>query len=246
MTADKGVVDYNDLIKSPNTTNGNAKDSTVGAYPVDGVLEIKPDYGVLRQKIDPNAKPTTTSDDLPKDVYVAQTQINKFGLRKGDRVQGLARAPKEGERYLSLLRVEKVEGIDAAEARNRPRFETLIPIFPNERIKLETKPEILSTRIVDLLCPIGKGQRGMVVAPPKAGKTWLLTDIAQGVAENYPEIDLMVVLIGERPEEVTHIKRSVKGEVWASNFDESAPEQVAIAETALERAKRLTEQGHDV
>ncbi len=208
-------------------------------YKVDGILEVKGDYGVLRQN-----KPA--EKDMPKDVYVAATQINKFGLRKGDRVEGYARAPKEGERYLSLLKVEKVEGVNAAEARNRPRFEDLVPIHPDERIKLETTPDILTTRMMDLLTPVGKGQRAMIVAPPKAGKTWLLQHIARGIAENHPDIHLMVVLIGERPEEVTEMVRSVKGEVWASNFDESAVHQVEEAENALERAKRMSEKGEDV
>ena len=245
------VVDYNDLVSKPeqvfskpqatktpiSTQTNRVEDDT---YKVDGILEIKQDYGVLRQEAEPN------DPNMPKDVYVAQTQINKFGLRKGDRLEGLARKPKEGERYLSLLRVDKVEGIDSEKARNRPRFENLTPIHPNERLKLETKNGELTTRFIDLLAPIGKGQRGMLVAPPKAGKTWLLQHIATGVAENHPEITLMVVLIGERPEEVTEMKRTVKGEVWASNFDESAQEQVAVSETALERAKRLAEKGEDV
>ncbi len=209
-------------------------------YKVEGILEIKGEYGILRQKQDPN------SVDLPKDVYIALTQINKFGLRKADKIEGIARAPKDNERYLSLLRVDKVEGIDAKEARNRPRFEKLTPIFPNERIKLETTGDVVSTRLIDILSPIGKGQRGMLVAPPKAGKTWLLTEVAGGIAHNHPEISIMVVLIGERPEEVTHIQREVKGEVWASNFDESAQEQVVVAENALEKAKRLAEKGGDV
>ncbi len=262
-TPNNDVVDYNDLINMPSNgmnpmnSSGNgtyqarknvsvtkgmngeiAIDPTEKTYRVSGVLEVKQEYGVLRQE--------KAETNMPKDVYIAQTQINKFGLRKADHIEGIARAPKEGERYLSLLKVEKVEGMDPADAKARPRFENLTPIFPFERIKLETKPEIITTRLIDLLTPIGKGQRGMLVAPPKAGKTWLLTEIAQGISVNHPEIQLMVVLIGERPEEVTHIQREVKGEVWASNFDESAEQQVSIAETALERAKRIAEKGGDV
>ena len=237
VTIPSEVVDYNDLVGKPKPQAKRSEDDT---YPVDGILEVKQDYGVLRQDAEPK------DPNTPKDVYVAQTQINKFGLRKGDRVEGVARKPKEGERYLSLLRVDKVEGIDSEQARNRPRFENLTPIHPNVRLRLETKNGELTTRFIDLLAPIGKGQRGMLVAPPKAGKTWLLQHIATGVSENYPEITLMVVLIGERPEEVTEMKRTVKGEVWSSNFDESAQEQVAVAETALERAKRLSEKGQDV
>ncbi len=258
------VVDYNDLISGSangpsgsngfksngnggynNGSNSDTRQSSVDndkSYKVDGVLEVKQDYGVLRQERNPNEP----ENNLPKDVYVAPTQINKFGLRKGDRIEGVARAPKEGERYLSLLKIEKVEGISADQARNRPRFENLIPIHPNERIKLETGQEPLTTRLIDLLAPIGKGQRGMLVAPPKAGKTWLLQHIAHGVSVNHPEIKIMVVLIGERPEEVTEMSRTVKGEIWSSNFDEPPDRQVEVAENALERAKRLAEKGDDV
>ena len=238
-TTPTAMVDNNERVEF-RSFESNSHHQEERTYKVDGILEIKGEYGILRQKQD------NSSGDLPKDVYVALTQINKFGLRKADRIEGIARAPKDTERYLSLLRVDKVEGIDSKEARNRPRFEKLTPIFPNQRIKLETKPEVLSTRLIDLLSPIGKGQRGMIVAPPKAGKTWLLTDIAGGIAENHPEIEIMVVLIGERPEEVTHIQREVKGAVWSSNFDESAEQQVSIAEIALEKAKRVAEKGGDV
>ena len=250
--ANKDVVDYNDLVGS-NSTGPSSPSSrsnstptraprksgaTEKTYKVKGVLEVKPDYGILRQE--------KAENGLPKDVYVAQTQINRFSLRPGDKVEGQARAPKEGERYLSLLKVEKVDGKDSAKSADRPKFESLLPVHPNERIKLETKSSVLTTRMMDLLTPVGKGQRGMIVAPPKAGKTWLLQHIATGIAENHPEIKLMVVLIGERPEEVTEMVRNVKGDVWASNFDESADQQVTIAENALERAKRLAESGEDV
>jgi len=207
--------------------------------PVVGVLEILPDFGILRSDIEQEG-------DLPSDTYVSLSQIRRFDLRVGDTVEGLARPPKESERYLSLLKVEKVAGEDPEKARKRPRFEQLTPIFPNEWLKLETKPDILSTRLVDLFAPIGKGQRGMVVSPPKAGKTWLLKDIAHGLAENHPGVVIMVALIGERPEEVTDIERSVRGEVFASNFDEPAEEQARVAEMCLEKAKRQAEVGKDV
>ncbi len=208
--------------------------------PVKGVLEILPDYGVLRQE-DKNAK-----ENLPKDVYISQSQIRRFALRMGDIVEGLARPPKENERYLSLLRVEKVEDMDPEAARKRPLFEKLIPVFPNSWLRLETAKDILSTRLIDLISPVGKGQRSMIVAPPKAGKTWLLKDIANGITTNHPEVVLMVALIGERPEEVTDMQRSVNGEVFASNFDEAAEAQTRAAEIVLERAKRLAEAGKDV
>lgn len=183
---------------------------------------------------------------LPKDVYISQSQIRRFDLRLGDKVEGIARPPREGERYLSLLRVEKVQGMEPDEAKRRPRFENLTPIFPNTQIKLETTKGVLSTRLIDLVAPIGKGQRAMIVSPPKAGKTWLLKEIAHGITANHPEIILLVALIGERPEEVTDIKRSVQGEVLASNFDEPAEDHTHVAELCLEKAKRLAEVGNDV
>jgi transcription termination factor Rho len=206
---------------------------------VSGMLEVLPDYGVIRQK-------TKLDDNLPKDVYISHSQIKRFNLRMGDLITGMARPPKEGERYLSLLRIEKVEGMDPEKARRRPNFADLTPIFPDKWLKLETETSIVSTRLIDLISPIGRGQRAMIVAPPKAGKTWLLKDIANGITENHPEVVLLVALIGERPEEVTHFSRSVKGDVYASNFDERADEQTRISELCLERAKRLAEQGKDV
>ena len=206
---------------------------------VEGTLEILPDYGVLRQE-------NKVDESLPKDVYISQSQIKRFSLRMGDLITGMARPPKEGERYLSLLKVEKVAGLDPEQAKKRPLFASLTPIFPNEWLKLETRQDILSTRLIDLVSPIGKGQRAMIVAPPKAGKTWLLKDIANGITVNHPDAVLMVALIGERPEEVTDIQRSVKGEVFASNFDETADTQTRVAEMTLERAKRLSEAGKDV
>jgi transcription termination factor Rho len=229
--------DNRDFVPSNGGSNGDYFSGET--VPVSGILEVLPDYGVLRQEdpADPN---------LPKDVYISQSQIKRFSLRMGDMVKGLARPPKEGERYLSLLKVELVDGLEPEEAKKRPIFSKLTPIFPQELLKLETRPEVVSTRLIDLVAPIGKGQRAMIVAPPKAGKTWLLKDIAAGIAQNYPEVVLLVALIGERPEEVTDMKRSVKGEVFASNFDEKAEEQTRIAEITLERAKRLAEKGKDV
>jgi len=207
--------------------------------PIKGVLEILQDYGVIRQD-------EKINDELPKDVYISQSQIRRFNLRKSDIITGHSRPPKEGERYLSLLRLDSINGLTPEEARKRPIFSKLTPIFPNEWMKLETTNDILSTRVIDLVSPIGKGQRAMIVAPPKAGKTWLLKDIANGITENYPDSVLLVALIGERPEEVTHFARSVKGDVYASNFDEQASEQARMAELCLERAKRLAEMGRDV
>lgn len=204
---------------------------------VQGVLETLPDYGFLRGS---GLRPG------PEDVYISMSQIRKFDLRVGDVVAGIARAPKEGENYWGLLRVDQVNGKKPDEVRQRPDFGRLTPIFPNEKLKLETKPDQLAARIIDLISPIGKGQRGMIVSPPKAGKTFLLKDIANGVTENYPEVELMVVLIGERPEEVTDMRRSVEGEVIASNFDEHPDDQVAVANLALEMAKRRVETGADV
>ena len=205
------------------------------------MLEILTDYGVIRQ-----TQVKENGDDLPKDVYISNSQIKRFGLRMGDVVTGLARPPKENERYLSLLKIETVAGEDPEKAKKRPYFAKLTPIFPNEWLKLETKQDVISTRLIDLISPIGKGQRAMIVAPPKAGKTFLLLDIANGITTNYPDITLLVALIGERPEEVTHFARSIRGEVFASNFDEKAEEQTRISELCLEKAKRLAEVGKDV
>lgn len=207
--------------------------------PVKGVLEILSDYGVLRQEEQKDI-------DLPKDVYISQSQIKRFSLRMGDMITGFARPPKEGERYLSLLKVETADDMSPEEARKRPLFSKLTPIFPDEQLVLETDAETISTRLIDLVAPIGKGQRAMIVSPPKAGKTWILKDIATGITKNHKDIILMVALIGERPEEVTDIDRNVDGEVFASNFDETPDEQTRIAEVCLERAKRFAEKGKDV
>ena len=206
---------------------------------VDGILEVMKDesHGLLR------IEGLLPSDN---DIYVSGSQIKKFSLRTGDEVSGPARLPKEKEKYLSLLRVDTVYGKPAAEAANRPLFRKLTPIFPNKQIKLETDQEIISTRMIDLLAPIGYGQRSMIVSPPKAGKTFLLKDIANGIAANHPKAKLMVVLVGERPEEVTDMKRFVKGEVYASNFDELPEQNCRIAEMALQKAMRMVEWGEDV
>lgn len=210
-----------------------------GALIARGILEIMSDgYGFLRQY---GLKPQGH-----RDVYVSQSQIRRFSLRTGDMVAGHVRPPKDSERYFGLIRVEAVNGLEAESARNRPHFESLIPVFPDEQMKLETTPKNLSTRLIDLLAPVGKGQRGMVVSPPKAGKTMLLKDIANGITTNHPEISLIVALIGERPEEVTDVSRSVSGEIFGSTFDEPVEDHCRVAEQALERAKRLVEGGKDV
>ena len=210
-----------------------------GFVEVSGILEVMKDasHGILR-----------TEDLLPgdNDVYISGSQIQKFSLRTGDEVTGPARLPKDKEKYLSLLRVDTVYGKPAAEAAKRPNFRKLTPIFPNKQIKLETDQDVISTRMIDLLSPIGFGQRSMVVSPPKAGKTWLLKDIANGIAKNHPKAKLIVVLVGERPEEVTDMKRFVKGEVYASNFDELPQHNCSVAEMALQKAMRMVEWGEDV
>jgi transcription termination factor Rho len=206
-----------------------------------GVLEIieddKQTMGFLR-----------SGSYLPgrNDVYVSNSQIRRLGLRTGDMIYGQVRVPKDNEKYHSLLRVEAVNGMSAEEARKRPRFSALTPIFPDQKFKLETDPNVLSTRLLDLVAPIGRGQRGLIVSPPKAGKTTVLKEIANGISENYPGIHLMVVLIGERPEEVTDMDRSIDGEVVSSTFDEPVRQHCRVAEMALERAKRLVEGGRDV
>ena len=204
----------------------------------DGVLEIIEDgFGFLRgERFLPG----------PDDIYVSQSQIRRFGLRTGDRVSGQVRPPKDNEKFFSLLRVEAVNGVDPETARRRPNFDKLTPIFPLEQIKLETAPNILSTRLLDLVAPIGKGQRGLIVSPPKAGKTLLMKAIANGITSNNPEMHLMVCLIGERPEEVTDMRRSIDGEVISSTFDEPVEDHTKVAEMTLARAKRLVEAGRDV
>jgi len=206
----------------------------------EGVLEILPEgYGFLR------------SQDWnylygPDDIYVSPSQIKRFDLRTGDTVLGQVRPPKEGERYLALLKVERVNGDEPEKAKHRVAFDNLRPRYPDDRIHLETPSGDLSMRVMDLIAPIGKGQRGLIVAPPKAGKTILMQKMANAITENHPEVHLIVLLIDERPEEVTDMQRSVKGEVIASTFDRPPSDHTTVAELSIERAKRLVEMGHDV
>ncbi len=203
-----------------------------------GILEIVNDgYGFLRHK---SLRPESS------DIYVSQSQIRRFSLRTGDVVNGQVRTPKDGEKYHSLLRVETVNNLDPEGAKNRVFFDRQTPIFPDELINLETTSGNLSTRLLNLIAPIGRGQRGMIVSPPKAGKTVLLKHIAHGITTNYDDIHLIICLIGERPEEVTDWRKSVEAEVIASTFDEPVEEHTRVAEVALERAKRLVELGLDV
>lgn len=202
-----------------------------------GVLEIMPEgIGFLRQNFEIG----------PEDVYVSQAQLRRYDLRNGDLVIGAVRPPRESERHYGLLKVESINGILPDEARNRPMFERLTPIFPEERFDLETDRSIISTRLINLIAPIGKGQRGMIVSPPKAGKTTILKQLANAISARHPEVHLIVALIGERPEEVTDMDRSVDAEVVASTFDEPVTSHVRTAEITLERAKRLVETGRDV
>jgi len=221
----------------PQNTETFTQDIDVPTETVHGILDIMPEgHGFLRPKFTPSEK----------DVYISQSQIRRFLLRNGDMVEGQARSPKDNERYYGLLKVEKVDDKPAEVMENRPKFDDLTPLYPNKLLKLETGQQPLSTRIIDLVAPIGFGQRGLVVSPPKAGKTTILKELAAGISANYPDVHLMAALIGERPEEVTDLSRSIKGEVLASNFDESPSEQTRIAEVALDRAKRLVEMGKDV
>jgi transcription termination factor Rho len=208
--------------------------------PVAGILDIMDSYAFVR-----------TSGYLPghNDVYVSLAMVKRFGLRKGDAVTGTVRQPRDGEKaqkFNPLVKVETVNGADPEESRNRIEFSKLTPLYPQERLRLETTPGNLVTRVIDLVAPIGKGQRGLIVSPPKAGKTMVLQAIANAIAVNNPEVHLMVVLVDERPEEVTDMQRSVKGEVIASTFDRPADDHTTVAELAIERAKRLVELGHDV
>ena len=219
-------------------TNLNYKLTNEDDKIVEGVLEVLPDgYGFLR-----GDNYLSTAND----VYISPIQIRRFRLDKGDKVKGISRMPKEGEKFPALIYVGEVNGEAPEMAYRRKKFDDLIPIHPNERLKLETLPNEYAMRIIDLMSPIGKGQRGMIVAPPKVGKTTLLKKIANSITKNNPEIELIVLLIDERPEEVTDMRRSIKGDVIYSTFDELPEHHVKVAEMVLERAKRLTEQNKDV
>jgi transcription termination factor Rho len=224
----------------PKSYSDKLKEDLKSSYDAEGILDITfGGYGFLRKNyvINPD-----------EDIYVSTSQIRRFWLRKGDHVKGLARAPKNGERFHSLLLIKEVNGkqITEEESRARPKFDELTSLHPQAQIKLETGPEILSTRIIDLVAPIGFGQRALIVSQPKAGKTTFLRDIAKAISTNYPNVKLIAILIGERPEEVTEIKRSIKGEVAASHFDETPRQQTKVANLALDRAKRLVETGEHV
>ncbi len=230
---EKTNIEYNNAEKLNGYKVTNQEDEIV-----EGILEVLPDgYGFLRGE---------NYLSSPKDVYVSPVQIRRFKLDKGDKIKGIARMPKEGEKFPALIYVGEVNGEAPEKAYRRKKFDDLIPIYPNERIKLETLPTEYSMRIIDLISPIGKGQRGMIVAPPKVGKTTLLKKIANSITQNNPEIELIVLLIDERPEEVTDMRRSIKGDVIYSTFDELPEHHVKVAEMVLERAKRLTEQNKDV
>jgi transcription termination factor Rho len=208
--------------------------------PIAGILDVLDNYAFIR---------TTGYLPGPNDVYVSLSQVRRHGLRKGDVIEGAVRQPREGERrekFNALVRLDKVNGLDPEASRARPEFAKLVPLYPQNRLRLETDPGVLTTRIIDLVSPIGKGQRGLIVSPPKAGKTMILQAIANAITKNNPECHLMVVLVDERPEEVTDMQRTVKGEVIHSTFDRPAEDHTTVAELSIERAKRLVEMGHDV
>ena len=208
------------------------------AIPCTGILDVLPDgFGFLR---------TNGFTQGDRDVYVSLSQIRRFGLRRGDEIQGQVREPKDNEKYNALLKIDGVNNIDPEIARKRPLFEQLTPLFPEQRLRLETEDHDTAARIMDLLCPIGKGQRGLIVSPPKAGKTTILKKLANSIAVNNPEVDLFVLLVDERPEEVTDMQRSVKGTVVASTFDQPSENHVQVTELVLDRVKRLVEMGRDV
>jgi transcription termination factor Rho len=206
--------------------------------PCTGILDVLPDgFGFLR---------TNGCTQGDRDVYVSLSQSRRFGLRRGDEILGQVREPKDNEKYNALLKIDAVNGIDPETARKRPLFEQLTPLFPEERLRLETEEHDTAARIMDLMCPIGKGQRGLIVSPPKAGKTTILKKLANSIATNNPEVDLFVLLVDERPEEVTDMQRSVKGTVVSSTFDQPSENHVQVTELVLDRVKRLVEMGRDV
>ncbi|MCX8055479.1 MAG: transcription termination factor Rho [Ignavibacteria bacterium] len=243
-----GITNFSDLTKQElilkiieAQATVQVKDTqTDGAITSEGVLEVMPDgYGFLRSP-DYNYLPS------PDDIYVSPSQIKKFFLRTGDTIRGQVRAPKDQERFFALLKVETINYLPPENIRERTIFDNLTPLYANSRIKLERQPNEYSMRVVDLLCPIGKGQRGLIVSPPKSGKTILLQQIANSITTNHPEVKLIVLLIDERPEEVTDMERSVKAEVVASTFDEPPDRHVQVADMVLEKAKRLVEAKQDV
>jgi len=222
----------------PDKVADEIEQSGDGAIKVMGILETHPDgYGFLR------TNNYLTSDE---DVYISPSQIRRFHMKTGDKISGITRPPKQGEKFKALLYVKQVNDENPELARNRKDFDSLIPIYPDERIRLESSTINIAMRLIDLIAPIGKGQRGIIVAPPKAGKTTILKNIANSIAENYPEVEIIMLLIDERPEEVTDMKRSVKGDVVYSTFDELPKNHIKVAEMVLERAKRLVEHGKDV
>jgi transcription termination factor Rho len=234
------------FVPRPNPVPVRPMNASNNAESISGYLDNSSDgHGVLRPHFSPSER----------DVYISSMVVRRLGLRPGDHVEGTARRPNDNERYWGLMTVSKVNGKSPTDLYKRTKFHNLTPVYPNQKIKLETGQQPLSTRLIDLVAPVGRGQRGMIVSPPKAGKTTIMKDIITGIAANYPEIHLMAVLIGERPEEVTDIRRHLEqvtkgshilGECAASNFDEPAEDQTRVAEVALERAKRLVEEGKDV
>ena len=236
--------DRNDRFDRGNRRDRGDREITISEddvlLPVGGLLDILENYAFIR---------TSGYLPSPNDVYVGLQLVRRYGLRKGDVITGQVRQPREGERrekFNALVRLDTVNGVDPESSKDRVEFSKLVPLYPQERLRLETQPNILTTRVIDLISPIGKGQRGLIVSPPKAGKTMVLQSIANAITTNNPECHLMVVLVDERPEEVTDMQRSVKGEVIASTFDRPADDHTSVAELAIERAKRLVELGHDV
>jgi transcription termination factor Rho len=246
----------NNAQSKPN--NGNSSNAPYGGNNVgfNGVVDNRtiPDagvptedvVGVLDPEINGHGVLKTEYSRSIKDIYISTSQIRRFRLRPGDRVKGPARKPKESERFWGLLKVDEINGVAVDKLVDRVHFDHLTPVYPDSQFLMETEKNVIATRLIDLVAPIGRGQRGLIVSPPKAGKTTIMKEIANGITTNYPEVHLMAVLVGERPEEVTDFDRSIKGEVAASNFDEPPEKQVKVAEIALQRAKRLVEMGQDV